>query len=127
MYTRQLGGAFKDGAMDILYDGVKVATLTRYSNDCNEHEYVFVVDWDVWDSLQPVQDIPGLNMELRQAEYVRPKLPAFISQSMPPNGREDTPALAKKYGLEYYDIWDFTIACGRNTNDRFRVRKSVDK
>lgn len=122
--TRQLKGDITEDTIAITWEDIQVATLTRRMNECCEEEYVFVVDWDTWDRVQPTQSISGLNMSLRLPEYVRHGKPCFMTEFMPPAGREDIPekmAALSLYGA--YDMWDFMIAQGRKCRDNFRVRR----
>lgn len=120
---RRLAGDITESVVEILWDGNSVGTLTRRMNDACEEEYVFRIDWDEWDRLG-ADDVPGLNMDSRKEEYVRPFTPGFMTCCMPPKGREDIPKLLEQYGLKLpYDMWEFMCAQGRITNDKFTVRR----
>ncbi len=124
MEIRRLAGDIIEDSVYILWENEPVGTLTRRMNDACEEEYVFRIDWEAWDRIKPTQTITGINMDLRKEEYVRPFTPTFMTDYMPPRGREDIPDLMKKYGLTgVYDMWDFMCAQGRICRDNFRVRR----
>lgn len=121
---RELKGNLTADTVAITYDGIQVATLTRYMNEACETEYVYVVDWKVWDSLGLFYNIPGLNMDLRLPEYVRHSTPVFITEYMASPKREDMVELIKQMGLPNdTDIWELMIATGRPCRDKFRVHR----
>lgn len=124
MEIRRLAGDITEESVYILWKGNIVGTLTRRMNDACEEEYVFRIDWEAWDRLQPKDEIAGLNMQLRKEEYIRPFTPAFMTDFMPPPGRADIPDLMKQYGLTgKYDMWDFMCAQGRVCRDTFTVKR----
>ena len=120
MQVKRLAGNITEETVYILWEGESVGILARRMNDACEEEYVFRIDWEAWDRIQPYQDITGINMDLRLDEYVRDHVPSFIYDYMPPI-RDDTPELLEKLGLDCYDIWDIMIATKRTCRDNFRV------
>lgn len=122
--VRKLAGDITEDTIAISWDGIDVATLTRRMNDAGETEYVFIVDWAVWDSVKPAYEIPGLNIDARLEEYVRYNTPVFMTGVMPPMNREDVPDMLKKFNLPpTADMWDLMIAQGRICQDNFRVHR----
>lgn len=120
---QRLAGCIDEDFVHILWDGVSVGTLTQRINDACEMEYVFRVNWGVWDEIKPYQTITGINMDLRKEEYVRNFTPHFMIDYLPPKGREDIPELMERLGMQpgEYDMWEFMKASHRCCRDKFRV------
>ena len=120
MVKRRLAGTITEQSVWILFKGTRIGTLTRRMNDACEEEYVFKIDWEIWDSLDADDTVPGINMDARLDEYVRDFVPAFLREYLPPL-RQDTPELLKRLGLKHYDIWDIMVTTRRRVNDDFTV------
>ena len=118
---KRLTGNITEEKAELLYNGQPFGYLVRRTNDSDEEEYVFRIDWDAWDALDAWETVPGINMDLRLDEYVRDHVPSFIYDYVPPK-REDADDLIKRYGLKEYDIWDLMLANGRIGHDCFTVR-----
>lgn len=110
-----------------IYDsetGVGVATLTRIINDSCEIMFALKMYWSVYDSLNIFDDIPGFDFNLRLSEYLRTDRIPFMTEYLPPKGREDSYALMLSVGLDMsYDMWAYMIEQGRVCQDDWRVRR----
>ena len=67
-----------------------VATLTRHVNDACEVYYTLCVDWEAYDALGSVNPIPGYDLTLRKDVYIRDTYTVFMTEFLPPAGREDS-------------------------------------
>lgn len=109
-----------------VYDSVTrliVGTLTCYTHDCADSVYVFVPDWNC-----PLFDnnvlIPGYDIEAHLTEYVREGEPCFMTEFLPPAGREDSYELMLSVGIDMpYDMWAFVVEQGRVCMDNWRVAR----
>lgn len=111
--------------LDILVNDHFVGTLSFIQAESGDF-YVFEFDWSEWDKYNPGYDVPGVGMDTRADKYVRDFVPEFLSDYLPPVGREDIPNIKRKYGIEGdYTLWKMAKASGRVTADDFRVRPHV--
>ena len=105
--------------------GMVVAELIQHSNDANEIMYVLKMNWENYAILgDTVDDIPGYDMSLKLDEYVRYNSTVFMTEYLPPSGREDVLELMHSVGLDMgYDMWAYMIEQGRKCMDNWRVCK----
>lgn len=100
------------------------ATLTRYVNDACEVYYALFVDWEAYDALGSVNPIPGYDLTLRKDVYIRDTYTVFMTEFLPPAGREDSYELMLSVGIDMpYDMWAFMVEQGRVCMDNWRVAR----
>lgn len=111
----------------IIYDvltGIDTAILERVINDSGECFYTLKVDWKAYDKVNTFDDIPGYDFSLRKDDYVRFNTIVFMTEYLPPAGRENSRELMRSVGLNMdYDMWAFMIEQGRVCQDNWRVRR----
>ena len=63
--------------------------------------------------------IPGIDIDLRKAEYIRNYTPVFVTQRMPPENNEFTPKMLRELKLDVYDPFEIMCRthgiCGNNS------------
>jgi len=96
---------------DLVYAVCKISYI--YSSD-DTFEYVFEPNYPIIELLDSsvFQGIPGLNLDLREKEYIRKnKTPTFISERVPSDNREDYAELLDKVKMDYMDPIEYLIRC----------------
>ena len=81
-----------------------ICTLFQYI-DGEDISFKYVPNYEVIDILPTglFEGIQGLNLDLREKEYIRKGIPTFVSERIPPRNRVDLDDYIKKTGLDYYD------------------------
>ena len=77
--------------------------------------YVFKPNYNVIELLDSkyFQGIPGLNLDLKEKEYIRDNMiPTFISERVPMKNREDYNELLELVGMDYMDPIEYLISYG---------------
>lgn len=109
-----------------IYDvltGESAGILTLYQHDCADPITVFEPCTN-WCEKFRGKIMPGYDMTLCLTEYVREGYPCFMTEYLPPAGREDSRYLMSSVGLDMsYDMWAFMIEQGRVCQDNWRVRR----
>ena len=91
----------------IVYDGIRVGTISEERNDAGEFDWVIKIFWDVWDA-NHFPPIAGIDMDLRLDEYVRNGvIPSFVEQRTLPDERVNIRKELKKLGLRYNDRFEY--------------------
>lgn len=95
--------------LGLVYDLSKIEYTVR---EDDSYEYIFTPNYSVIDLLKPsiFQGIPGLNLDLRKAEYVRTnRTPVFIGERTPGENREDLWELLEACGMDYLNRLEWLI------------------
>lgn len=88
-----------------------VCDITYQLNEDDSFKYVFEPNYSVIELTDTsfFQGIPGLNLDLKKKEYIRTKIPTFISERVPSRNREDYVELLEKVGMDYMDPVEYLI------------------
>lgn len=88
-----------------------VCDLTYESHEDESFKYIFEPNYSVIALLDSsfFQGIPGLNLDLKEKEYIRVATPTFISERVPSNKREDYADLLAKAKMDYMDPIEYLI------------------
>ena len=89
-----------------------VCDLALIEREDGSFRWEFAPRWAVVDLLAPplFQGIPGLNLDLRLARYVRDgRTPVFVSERTPAENREDVRRLLDDVGLDYLNKLEWLI------------------
>jgi len=81
-------------------------------NSDESFKYVFKPNYSVIELTDSsfFQGIPGLNIDLKEEEYVREnKVPTFISERVPSSNREDFYELLSKLRMDYMDPIEYLV------------------
>ena len=103
------------GPFNIVY---AVCDINYHLNEDGSFKYVFIPNYSIIELLSNdyFQGIPGLNLDLKEKQYIREnKNPTFISERVPSENREYYYELLSKNGLEYMDPIRYLI----NTKDQY--------
>ena len=103
------------GPFNIVY---AVCDINYHLNEDGSFKYVFIPNYSIIELLSNdyFQGIPGLNLDLKEKQYIREnKNPTFISERVPSENREDYYELLSKCGLEYMDPVKYLI----NTKEQY--------
>lgn len=103
------------GPFNIVY---AVCDISYHLNEDGSFKYVFIPNYSIIELLSSkyFQGIPGLNLDLKEKQYVREnKNPTFISERVPSENREDYYELLSKNGLDYMDPIKYLI----NTKEQY--------
>jgi len=108
------------GTICLDYNSIRycVCNLSYTIFQDDSFEYVFEPNYFVIDLLSSsvFQGIPGLNLDLREKQYVRKNLtPVFISERVPQKNREDLYTLLNEIGLDYLNPIEYLL----RTNKRY--------
>lgn len=111
--------------LDIEY---KIARIEYTEREDGSFSYIFYPCYSVIDLLSPpvFQGIPGLDLDLRKAKYVRDNMvPVFISERAPGKNREDLWKLLENVDMKYLNQLEWLIRTkSRYPGDRFYVKRS---
>ena len=85
-----------------------VCDITYQLNEDDSFKYVFEPNYSVIELTDTsfFQGIPGLNLDLKKKEYIRTKIPTFISERVPSRNREDYVELLEHYFKNYEKLLD---------------------
>jgi len=94
-----------------------VCNLTYELHEDDSFKYIFEPNYAVIELLDSsvFQGIPGLNIDLKEKEYIRTTTPTFISERVPSNKREDYVDLLAKLNMDYMDPIEYLI----RSNDQY--------
>lgn len=117
----------------IVYDNVRVGTISEERNDAGEFDWVIKIFWDVWDKHQ-FPPIAGIDVDLRLDEYIRNGvIPSFVEQRTLPDERANIREELQKLGLRNNDRFEFMCRthgiCGpsRYTVERAESKSSLSE
>ena len=100
-------------------------------NEDDSYRYVFKPNYNIIELLDSkyFQGIPGLNLELKEKEYIRDNMiPTFISERVPMKNREDYNELLEKVGMDYMDPIEYLIRTNEKySGDNLFVVKKIEK
>lgn len=104
-----------------------VVAMVRYIvREDDSFRYELIPNYDVIDLLEPsyFQGIPGFNLDLRKARYVREnKTPTLIADRAPMQNREDLWQLLEECGMDYWDPLEWLVRTDRRyIGDRLYFR-----
>ncbi len=109
-----------DDSLGFCYRVSKIEYVLR---EDESFSYIFTPNYSVIELLTSdlFQGIPGLNLDLRKAHYVRENVtPVFISERTPGPNREDLWKLLEDYNMEYLNRLEWLIRTDtRYSGDRF--------
>jgi DNA invertase Pin-like site-specific DNA recombinase len=109
----------------------KVARLEYTEREDESFRYRFIPNYSVIDLLGPelFQGIPGLDLDLRRAEYIREnEVPVFISERTPSKNRENLMELLEECGMDYLNQLEWLIRTdSRYSGDRLYVCRYEDE
>lgn len=96
------------GPFQLIY---AVCKITYQLNEDDSFKYVFEPNYSVISLLDSsiFQSIPGLNLDLKEKEYIRIKTPTFIAERVPSQKREDYLDLLAKVDMDYMDPIEYLI------------------
>jgi hypothetical protein len=121
------GTIYVSGKWNLEYPVCRIEQI-YYEND--EFEYIFTPYYQIIALLDTsvFQGIPGLNLDLKEKEYIRKnQLPTFIYERTPQKNREDLYELLDEVGLEYLDHLEWLIRSNKTyTGDRLFVRRYIE-
>ena len=88
-----------------------VCNITYELHEDDSFKYVFEPNYAVIKLLDSsiFQGIPGLNLDLKEKEYIRTTIPTFISERVPSDKREDYADLLAKVNMEFMDPIEYLI------------------
>ena len=103
----------------------RISKIEYILNEDESYRYVFTPNYSVIDLLTSdlFQGIPGLNLEMRNATYVRENLvPVFISERTPGENREELWKLLDDSNMSYLNRLEWLIRTNtRYSGDRLYV------
>lgn len=104
-----------------------VCKISQVSYEDDTYEYIFEPNYSVIDLLNSdvFQGIPGLDLELRKARYVRKnRIPTFIYERTPQENREDLYEYLDEYELDFLDPLEWLIRTDlKYTGDNLMVSR----
>lgn len=116
------------------YNYCVASIADEYCSLSGMHDWVITPYYDACDALAKEDriffwaGIPGIDLDLRKKEYIRNYTPVFVTQRMPPECNEFTPAMLREIHLDSYD--PFEIMCrthGICGNNEFYVSRFKER
>lgn len=113
--------------LDELNVQYSVCSIEQIHYEDDTFKYLFKPFYNIIDMLKPsfFQGIPGLNLELRKAEYIRVnKTPTFIYERTPQENRQDLWELLDEAAMKYLDKLEWLIRTDKKyTGDSLMVER----
>lgn len=105
----------------------KISEIEYIENKDETFKYIFRPCYEVIDMLGPelFQGIPGLNLDIRQPEYIRDNIiPTFISERTPGPNRENLQEMIEEVDMKYLNQLEWLIRTDTQySGDRLYVKR----